>query len=116
MEVILLGIYSFFVWLIFIKLKLLPWTTPWKVGVAIFPIVVIAILLLSLNVFAPTTTDVRVVRYVVPIVSQVRGRVIEVPPRSHPTGHGWPKRRRSCPTPYRERSSCVNSRMPRPAR
>jgi hypothetical protein len=36
MEVILLGIYAFFVWLIFIKFKLLPWTTPWKVGVAIF--------------------------------------------------------------------------------
>ena len=43
MEVLLLGIYSFFVWLIFIKLKLLPWTTPWKVGVAIFPVVAIAI-------------------------------------------------------------------------
>ncbi len=41
MEVILLGIYSFFVWLIFIKLKLLPWTTPWKVGVAILPVVVV---------------------------------------------------------------------------
>src|SRR5262249_26704726 len=79
MEIILLGIYAFFVWLIFIKLKLLPWTTPWKVGVAIFPVVVIAIMLLCLNIFAPTTTDVRVVRYVVPIVSQVRGRVIEVP-------------------------------------
>ena len=39
MEILLLGIYSFFVWLIFIKLKLLPWTTPWKVAVAIFPIV-----------------------------------------------------------------------------
>ena len=79
MEIILLGIYAFFVWLIFIKLKLLPWTTPWKVGVAIFPVVAIAILLLLLNIFAPTTTDVRVVNYVVPIVSQVRGRVIEVP-------------------------------------
>ena len=32
MEIILLGIYAFFVWLIFIKLKLLPWTTPWKVA------------------------------------------------------------------------------------
>ncbi len=79
MEIILLGIYAFFVWLIFIKLKLLPWTTPWKVGVAIFPVVAIATLLLLLNVFAPTTSDVRVVKYVVPIVSQVRGRVIEVP-------------------------------------
>ena len=79
MEVLLLGIYAFFVWLIFIKLKLLPWTTPWKVGVVIFPIVCIAALLLLLNIFAPTTSDVRVVKYVVPIVSQVRGRVIDVP-------------------------------------
>jgi multidrug resistance efflux pump len=79
MEIILLGIYSFFVWLIFIKLKLLPWTTPWKVGVAIFPVVAIAAMLLLLNVFAPTTTEVLVVNYVVPIVSQVRGRVIQVP-------------------------------------
>jgi len=78
MEILLLGIYSFFVWLIFIKLKLLPWTTPWKVGVAIFPVVAIAAMLLLLNIFAPTTSDVRVVKYVVPIVSQVRGRVIDV--------------------------------------
>ena len=79
MEILLLGIYSFFVWLIFIKLKLLPWTTPWKVAVAIFPVVCIVAMLLLLNIFAPTTTDVRVVNYVVPVVSQVRGRVVEVP-------------------------------------
>jgi multidrug resistance efflux pump len=78
MEILLLGVYAFFVWLIFIKLKLLPWTTPWKVAVAIFPVVAIAAMLLLLNIFAPTTADVRVVNYVVPIVSQVRGRVIEV--------------------------------------
>src|SRR5512134_2408776 len=79
MEILLLGIYSFFVWLIFIKLKWLPWTTPWKVGVVIFPVEAIAALLLLLNIVAPTTTDIRVVKYVVPVVSQVRGRVIEVP-------------------------------------
>ena len=79
MEILLLGIYSFFVWLIFIKLKWLPWTTPWKVAVVIFPVVAIAAMLLALNIFAPTTSDVRVVKYVVPIVSQVRGRVVEVP-------------------------------------
>jgi multidrug resistance efflux pump len=79
MEIILISIYSFFVWLIFIKLKLLPWTTPWKVTVVIIPIVGMAAMLLLLNIVAPTTTDVRVVKYVVPIVSQVKGRVIEVP-------------------------------------
>jgi multidrug resistance efflux pump len=79
MEILLLGIYCFFVWLIFIKLKLLPWTTPFKVAAAIIPVVALASMMLLLNVFAPTTSDVRVVKYVVPIVSQVRGRVIEVP-------------------------------------
>ena len=79
MEIILLGIYAAFVWLIFIKLKWLPWTTPWKVAVFIFPVIAIAALLLFLNIIAPTTSDVRVIKYVVPVVSQVRGRVIEVP-------------------------------------
>jgi len=79
MEAILLGIYSFFVWLIFIKLKWLPWNTQTQVTVAIIPIVGMAILILLLNIFAPSSTDVRVFKYTVPIVSQLRGRVIEVP-------------------------------------
>jgi multidrug resistance efflux pump len=79
MEALLLGIYSFFVWLIFIKLKWLPWNTQTQVTVAIIPIVAMAILILLLNIFAPSSTDVRVFKYTVPIVSQVRGRVIEVP-------------------------------------
>jgi len=79
MEALLLGIYAFFVWLIFIKFKLLPWTTPWKVTVAIIPVVALTAMILLLNIFAPTTSDVRVVKYVVPIVSGVRGRVLEVP-------------------------------------
>src|SRR5262245_34390947 len=79
MDITLLGIYAFLVWLVFIKLKLLPWTTPWKVGVFIFPVVALATLLLLLNIMAPATTDVRVINYVVGIVSQVRGRVTEVP-------------------------------------
>ena len=86
MEIMLLGIYAFFVWLIFIKLKLLPWTTPWKVGVAIFPVVAMAALLLLLNVFAPTTSDVRVVKYVVPIVSQVQGTRDRGAGREQPAG------------------------------
>src|SRR5262245_29275481 len=78
MEVILLGIYSFFVWLIFIKLKWLPWNIGTQVTVVIIPVVGLAALILSLNVFAPSSSEVRVYKYTVPIVSQVRGRVIEV--------------------------------------
>jgi multidrug resistance efflux pump len=78
MEILLLGIYSFFVWLIFIKLKWLPWNIATQVTVVIIPIVGLAGLILALNVFAPSSSDVRVYKYTVPIVSQVRGRVIEV--------------------------------------
>lgn len=79
MEALLLGIYSFFVWLIFIKFKWLPWTTPWKVTVVIIPVVGMAALILALNVVAPSSADVRVIKYVVQVIPQVRGRVIEVP-------------------------------------
>jgi len=79
MEILLLGIYSFFVWLIFIKFKWLPWNIYSQVTVVVIPIVALTALILSLNVVAPSSADVRVFRFTVPIVSQVRGRVIEVP-------------------------------------
>ena len=79
MEILLLGIYSFFVWLIFIKLKWLPWNTGTQVTVVIIPVVGLGATILLLNIYAPSTSDLRVIKYSVPIVSQVRGRVIEVP-------------------------------------
>ena len=79
MEALLLAIYSFFVWLIFIKFKWLPWNTTSQVIVAIIPVIGITVLILLLNVYAPSSPDVRVYKYTVPIVSQVRGRVVEVP-------------------------------------
>ena len=79
MDILLLGIYSFFVWLIFIKFKWLPWNIYSQVTVVIIPVVALAVMILTLNVVAPSSADLRVFRYTVPIVSQVRGRVIEVP-------------------------------------
>ena len=111
MEVLLLGIYAFFVWLIFIKLKLLPWTTPWKVAVAIFPVVAIASMLLLLNIFAPTTADVRVVNYVVPIVSQVRGRVIEVGVENNRPVKKGDVLFRIDPTPYQNEVHSLEARL-----
>jgi len=111
MEIILLGIYAFFVWLIFIKLKWLPWTTPWKVAVAIFPVVAIAALLLLLNVFAPTTSDVRVVNYVVPIVSQVRGRVIEVAVENNRPVKKGDVLFRIDPTPYQNEVASLEAKL-----
>jgi len=79
MEALLLGIYAFFVWLIFFKFKWLPWNTTSQVIVVTIPVVGLATLILLLNIVAPSSHDVRVIKYVVQINPQVRGRVIEVP-------------------------------------
>lgn len=79
MEILLLAIYSFFVWLIFFKFKWLPWTFISQVIVTVIPIVALAILILLLNIVAPSSHDVRVINYVVPINPPVRGLVTEVP-------------------------------------
>ena len=79
MEALLLAIYSFFVWLIFFKFKWLPWNATSQVIVITLPIIGISALILTLNVVAPSSPDVRVLKYVINVVPQVRGRVIEVP-------------------------------------
>jgi multidrug resistance efflux pump len=79
MEIILLSIYAFFVWLIFFKFKWLPWTFVSQVIVIAIPIVALTALILVLNIVAPSSHDVRVVNYVVPINPPVRGLVVEVP-------------------------------------
>jgi len=101
MEAILLAIYSFFVWLIFIKKKWLPWNTQTQVTVVIIPIVGLTALVLLLNVFAPSSADVRVINYVVQINPQVRGMVIEVPASGNRPMKKGEVLFRIDPTPYR---------------
>ncbi len=79
MDLLILGIYSFIAWLIFAKFKWLPWNIVTGSITIVLPIVGMAVLILTLNVVAPVSEDVRVIRYVVQIVPQVRGRVTEVP-------------------------------------
>jgi multidrug resistance efflux pump len=100
MEAILLGIYSFFVWLIFIKFKWLPWNTKSQVVVVIIPIVALTVLVFTLNVVAPSSSDVRVIKYVVQVLPQVRGRVIEVPVQGNDYVHKGDVLFRIDPTPY----------------
>src|SRR5881392_3889105 len=79
MEVILLGIYAFFVWLIFFKFKWLPWNFTSIVITITLPIVAMMALFLLLNIAAPATNDVRAMNYVIPVVPRITGQVTEVP-------------------------------------
>lgn len=79
MELLLLLIYSFFVWLVFFKFKWLPWNITTQVITITIPVIAITMLILFLNIFAPSSSDVRVINYVVQIVPRVAGRITEVP-------------------------------------
>jgi len=79
MEALLLGIYAAIVWLIFFKYKILPWNTLAKIIVFTIPVVGMITLILLLNIFSPSSSNVLVVRNSVGIVSHVKGRVTEVP-------------------------------------
>ncbi len=115
MEALLLAIYSFFVWLIFFKFKWLPWNTASMVIVITIPIVGMAAMILLLNVVAPSSSDVRVVKYVINVVPQVKGRVIEVPVEPNRPVQKGAVLFRIDPTPYQAqvdvlRAQLVNAR------
>src|SRR5438876_2100962 len=79
MEIILLGIYAFFAWLVFFKFKWLPWNFTTQVITVTLPIVGLMVLFLLLNIAAPATNDVRAMNYVIPVVPRITGQVTEVP-------------------------------------
>jgi len=79
MEILLLAIYSFFAWLIFFKFKWLPWNIVSQVITVTIPVIGLTATILFLNIVAPSSHDVRVINYVVPINTPVRGLVVEVP-------------------------------------
>lgn len=79
MELILLGIYAFCAWLIFFKFKWLPWNITSQVITVTIPIIALTILILFMNIVAPSSSDVRAMNYVIPIVPRVTGQVTEVP-------------------------------------
>ncbi|WP_281613287.1 HlyD family secretion protein [Flammeovirga sp. SubArs3] len=75
---LILIVYCLIVWLVFIKFKLLAWNTTSKIIVFIIPVVGISALVLAMNVYMPSSDDVRVYNKTVQVKSNVRGRVQDV--------------------------------------
>jgi multidrug resistance efflux pump len=111
MEALLLAIYAFFVWLIFIKFKWLPWNTTSQVTVVVIPVVALAAMILTLNVVAPSSADVRVVKYVVQVIPQVKGRVIDVPVEPNRLVKKGELLFRIDPTPYQNDLDVAKARL-----
>jgi multidrug resistance efflux pump len=111
MDALLLGIYAFFVWLIFFKFKWLPWNTTSQVIVVTIPVVALTVLILTLNVVAPSTSDVRVLKYVVNVVPQVKGRVLEVPAEGNRPMKKGDVLFRLDPTPYQLQVNALEAQL-----
>lgn len=72
-------VYGLVVWLVFIKLKLLPWNIQSQVGVVAVGAAGLVALVLTINVVTPSSSEARVINYVVEIIPRVTGRVVEIP-------------------------------------
>lgn len=111
MELILLLIYSAFVWLIFFKFKWLPWNIVSQVIVFTLPIIGLTIVILLLNLGAPSSSDVRVINYVVQIVPRVTGRVIEVPVEPNRLVKKGAVLFRIDPTPFKNEAAAAEAQL-----
>ncbi|GAA5785716.1 MFP transporter [Chitiniphilus shinanonensis] len=111
MDALLLGIYAFFVWLIFFKFKWLPWNKVSMVIVFTIPVVALTILILTLNVVAPSSSDVRVMNKVLQVVPQVRGRVVEIAAEGNRDYKKGDVLLRIDPTPYQSTVKQLKARL-----
>jgi multidrug resistance efflux pump len=111
MEALLLGVYAFFVWLVFFKFKWLPWNTVTQVIVITIPIVGLSATVLLLNVFAPSSNDVRVIKYVVNVMPAVRGVVTEVPAEGNKPMKKGDVLFKLDPTPYKLQVDALEAKL-----
>ena len=112
MEIILLLIYSFFVWLIFFKFKWLAWNFVTQIIVVSLPVFAMTAMILILNVVAPSSSDVRIVNYVVQVVPRVAGRVIDVPVEANRPVKKGDVLFRIDPVPFQQELAALEAKVP----
>src|SRR6185295_19517629 len=82
-----------------------------QVIVITLPIIGLTVTILTLNLVAPSTADVRVINYVVQIGSRVSGRVIEVPVEPNRLVKKGAVLFRIDPTPYKNEVAAAEARL-----
>jgi multidrug resistance efflux pump len=79
--VIMTTLYLILVWLIFFKLKLLPFNKFWKMVVLVIGIIIVNVFLSGLGTLTPPSSQATVSGWITEIAPQVSGRVVSVPVR-----------------------------------
>lgn len=108
---LLIAVYGSILWLIFKKFKLLPVNTWTMVGSFLVGAFVLLFLLLMMNMYQPMTKDARFMAATTPIVSEVRGRVIEVPVASNTALKAGDVLFRIEPEPYIQRVAVIEAQL-----
>ena len=75
---IIIGGYAGLVWLLCIKLKVIPWNIQTQVGAVAGAILLAASIIFTINVVTPSSSDVRTINFVVEVVPRVSGTVTKV--------------------------------------
>ncbi len=75
---LILGTYGALCWLVFAKFKLIPLNTYTGTGAALVGVGMLGFLFLMLGTYQPSSSDGRLYAATTPIISNVRGKVVEV--------------------------------------
>jgi len=112
MEILMLLVYAGFVWLVFFKFKWLPWNLTTQIVTSLIPTAGLTVMILLLNIVAPSSSDVRVINYVVQIVPRVTGRVVEVAIEPNEPVREGEVLFRIDPTPFALEVEALEARIP----
>jgi multidrug resistance efflux pump len=75
---LIIGGYAGLVWLLCVKLKVIPWNIKTQVGAVAGAIALGATIIFTINVVTPSSSDVRAINFVVEVVPRVAGTVTKV--------------------------------------
>jgi multidrug resistance efflux pump len=96
-------LYAGGMWLVFFKLKLLPWNRRWITISVALGVVGLAVIALALNFSHPYSVDAVVIQKTTPIVPQVSGRIVELAVKSNQSVKKGDVLFKIDPEPYQEK-------------
>lgn len=108
---LLIGVYGGILWLVFKKFKLLPVNTWTMVGAFLVGAFTLTFLLLMMNMYQPLTHDSRFMAATTPIVSEVRGKVIEVPVKANVPLKAGDVLLKLDPEPFQQKVAAVQAQL-----
>lgn len=108
---LMIAVYGGILWLVFKKFKLLPVNTWTMVGAFLIGAFVLSFLLIMMGMYQPLTKDSRFMAATVPIISEVRGRVIEVPVQSNMPLKAGDILFKIDPEPFQEKVTALDAQL-----